>query len=273
MQLSNTDNQHNIIDSHCHLDLLIKQSGRSIESIVDAASKNGVIMMQTISTLICDFNILLDIAEKHRQICCSVGTHPDHAHEEQIDTDRIIEITKHPKVTGIGECGLDYYRTDEHKLIQRKVFEAHIHASQETQIPLIIHTRSADADTADILEIESRNKPFPILMHCYTSGKELAYRAMDLGAYMSASGIVTFKNAIEIRELFSGVPNDRLIIETDSPYLAPVPNRGKINEPSYVMHVNDKLAEMKDISYGEMAKITTDNFMSLFKKAVQCYNA
>src|SRR5690606_19106639 len=181
--------------------------------------------------------------------------------EPETDTATLVEMAKHPKVVGIGETGLDYYYEHSPREAQQRNFRAHIAASRETGLPLIVHTRDADADTAEILDEEMGKGAFPGLLHCFSSSAQLAEKAVDLGLYISLSGILTFKNAVELRDTAAQVPMDRLLVETDAPYLAPIPKRGKRNEPSFVVHTAAKLAEVKGVSLVELAASTTENFL------------
>jgi len=281
-----------LIDSHCHLNLLTKDT--DLDSVVQRAMANGVQYMQTICTKLEDFPIVLEIAEKYENVFASIGVHPcevnsaiSHCEALQVlwqsqeawtrlprqdyvlprnDAEAIIMLTHHPKIIGIGETGLDYYHQPYDKKLQKDSLVAHIQAASSTSLPVIIHTREADEDTIDILTSEMRNSKFPGLIHCFTSSKNLAAKMLDIGLYISMSGIITFKNATDLQEIVKYVPLDRLLIETDSPYLAPTPMRGKQNEPAFVRYVAEKVAELKNITSGEVADITTHNFKTLFSK-------
>jgi TatD DNase family protein len=255
-----------LIDSHCHLDfpeLTTDESG-----VLARARTAGVAGMLTIGTRLDQFERVRAIAERHDNVWCSVGVHPHEAKEEgQRTPDRLIAATHHPKVVGIGETGLDFYYEHSPRDEQAESFRAHIAASRQTGLPLIVHTRNADAETCDILEEEQGKGAFPGLIHCFSSGRAVAERALALGLYISISGIVTFKAAEELRAIVRGVPLDRLLVETDAPYLAPIPKRGKTNEPAFVAHTAAKVAELKDVSLAELEAATTDNFFRLFTKA------
>ena len=228
----------------------------------------GIGGMLTIGTRLDQFEQVRAIAERHDNVWCSVGVHPHEAKEEgQRTPDRLIEATRHAKVVGIGETGLDFYYEHSPREEQAESFRAHIAASRETGLPLIVHTRNADAETGDILEEEHRKGTFPGLIHCFSSGRAVADRALALGLYISISGIVTFKAAEDLRAIVRDVPLDRLLVETDAPYLAPVPKRGKTNEPAFVTHTAAKVAELKGVSLAELEAATTDNFFRLFTKA------
>ncbi|MBP7189740.1 MAG: TatD family hydrolase [Rickettsiaceae bacterium] len=257
-----------IIDSHCHLNM--KEFESDLDQVIQNALNNGVQYMQTICTKFKDLEEILAIAEKYSNVFASVGVHPHHADEAEsyLNKDSLIDlIMKNKKVIGIGETGLDYYYEHSNKENQKKAFTDHINASQETGLPLIIHTRDADKDTIDILESEMKNASFPALVHCFTSSKELAFKALDFGFYISVSGIITFKNASELCSTISQIPLDRLLIETDAPYLSPVPVRGKRCEPAFVKFVGEKLAEIKNTSSSEVFSTTTNNFFKLFTRA------
>jgi TatD DNase family protein len=254
-----------LIDSHCHLDFPELAADR--EGVLSRAAAAGVTGLVTISTRVKRFGEVRAIAEAHENVWCSVGTHPHHADEElDVPTEELVMLSEHPRCVAIGEAGLDYHYPGDYAA-QANGFRRHIAAARETGLPLVIHSRSADADMAAILEDETgQGGPFPFVLHCYTGGKELAQRGLDLGGYLSFSGIVTFKNAEEIREIAKSVPADRYLVETDAPYLAPVPHRGQPNEPSYVRHTAEALAALRGISLEQLAAETTANFGRLFGK-------
>ena len=260
-----------LIDSHCHLDFPELASDES--GVLARARTAGVAGMLTIGTRLDRFAGVRAIAERHANIWCSVGVHPHEAKEEgQRTPDRLVEATRHPKVIGIGETGLDFYYEHSPRAEQAESFRAHIAAARQTGLPLIVHTRDADAETGDILEEEFAQGAYGGLIHCFSSGRRVAERALALGLYVSISGIVTFKAASDLRDIVRDIPLDRLLVETDAPYLAPVPRRGKTNEPAFVAHTAAKVAELKGISPAELAAATTDNFFRLFAKAerVRC---
>jgi len=255
-----------LIDSHCHLDF--PEFADEMNAVVRRATLAGVGMMLTICTRISEFERIRAVADRFDQIYCSVGIHPHEAdNEPAADTARIIEITQHPKVIGIGETGLDYFYEHSSRPAQQTSFRAHIAASRQTGLPLIVHARDADADMIEILRDEAGKGAFPGVIHCFTSGPELARAALDLGLYISLSGIVTFKNAKELRETAKIIPADRLLVETDAPFLAPMPHRGKRNEPAFTADTARYLAEFFGDTREEFANQTTDNFFALFKKA------
>ena len=255
-----------LIDSHCHLDfpeLSVDEPG-----VLARARTAGVGGMLTIGTRLDQFERVRAIAERHGHVWCSVGVHPHEAKEEgQALPDRLIEAAHHPKVIGIGETGLDFYYEHSPRAEQAENFRTHIAASRQTGLPLIVHTRDADAETGDILEEGYRQGAFPGLVHCFSAGPDMARRALALGFYISVSGIVTFKAAEALRTIIRDIPLERLLVETDAPYLAPVPKRGKTNEPAFVTHTAAKVAELKGIEIAELEAATTDNFFRLFSKA------
>lgn len=255
-----------LIDSHCHLDFPELTSDES--GVLARARTAGVGGMLTIGTRLDQFERVRAIAERHDNVWCSVGVHPHEAKEEgQRTPDRLIEAARHPKVVGIGETGLDFFYEHSPRAEQAESFRAHIAASRETGLPLIVHTRDADAETGDILEEEYAKGAFPGLIHCFSSGRSVAERALALGLYVSISGIVTFKAAEDLRTIVRDLPLDRLLVETDAPYLAPIPKRGKTNEPAFVAHTAAKVAELKGVTLAELEAATTDNFFRLFTKA------
>lgn len=256
-----------LVDHHCHLDF--PDFAADLDGVVARARAVGVGAMVTISTRIRRFDQVLAVAERYDDVYCSVGTHPHNAHEElDFKPADIVRLAEHPKVVAIGEAGLDYHYKHSTPEAQAEGFRNHIAAARETGLPLEIHTREADDDTIRILEDEHANGgPFPAILHCYTGGKALALRAVELGLYVSFSGVITFKKTEALREIASLVPLDRILVETDAPFLAPVPYRGKTNEPAYVAHTAATVAEVRGITADVLAKATTDNFFRLFKKA------
>ncbi len=255
-----------LVDSHCHLNF--PDFKDDLGAIISRAKDAGVGVMQTICTEMAEFEEVYAISEKNEGIFCSVGVHPnDSGKQELVSTQELVEKIVRKKVIGIGETGLDYHYEYSDRGLQKHSFLEHIKAARETGLPLIIHTRDAEEDTINILKEEISKGLFKFLIHCFTSTKQLADISVQLGGYISVSGIITFKNAGAIRDALIDVPLDRILIETDSPYLAPIPYRGKRNEPSYVVQVNKALADLKNISEEECAKITTANFFRLFDKA------
>lgn len=258
------------IDSHCHL--THEKMALSPEQLVHNAKAAGVGGMLNISCQIKgDFQDVLATAKKFDNIWCSIGTHPHDAGletEKSVTLEKLIEIANSDsKIIGIGESGLDYYYDRSPRTDQQECFRKHIRACIETKLPLIVHTRDAEDDTINIMREEAEGKELTGVMHCFSSGPGLAAKALDFGFYISFSGILTFNKADSLREIAKTVPLDRLLVETDAPYLAPVPHRGKDNEPAYVVHTGKFLAELKGVSEDDMARITTENFFRLFKKA------
>ena len=255
-----------LIDSHCHLDFPELTADRP--GILARAKAAGIDGMVTISTRVERFDEIRAIAEQNPNVWCSVGTHPHHADEElHIQTDDLVRLSAHPKCVAIGEAGLDYFYDNAPKEAQETGLRRHIAAARITGLPLVIHSRSADAHMAFILEAEMGQGPFPFVLHCFTGGEALARTALDLGGYISFSGIITFKNAETIREVAKFVPADRYLVETDAPYLAPIPHRGATNEPGFVAHTAAKLAEVRGITLEQLGADTTANFFCLFSKA------
>jgi TatD DNase family protein len=253
------------VDSHCHLDF--PDFAGELPAILARARANGVTRFLTIGTHLSKHTQVVRVAEAHDDVWCTTGLHPHEAAAEMIDgPEALIENARHPKVAGIGETGLDYYYEHSPRREQEVAFRHHITAARETQLPLIVHTRDADPETIEILRDEWRKGPFPGLIHCFTSGQALADAALEMGFYISVSGIATFKTAEPIRQVLRSVPADRLLVETDAPYLAPIPHRGKRNEPSFVVHTGAMLAGLKGMTPAEMAQQTRDNFHRLFRK-------
>ncbi|MBM2711643.1 TatD family hydrolase [Mesorhizobium caraganae] len=254
-----------LVDSHCHLDFPDFAEERA--AIVARAKAAGIGRMVTISTRVKRFQQVLEIAESFDEVYCSVGTHPHNAGEElDVTAEELVRLSAHPKVVAIGEAGLDYFYDKAPRDAQAQGFRTHISAARETGLPLVIHSRDADDDMAAILEDETGKGAFPFILHCFSSGRRLAEVGVKLGGYVSFSGILTFKNSAELRAIAADVPHDRLLVETDAPYLAPVPFRGKRNEPAYVAHTAKVLAETIGVDEAEIATLTTANFFRLFGK-------
>lgn len=253
------------IDSHCHLDY--HERDGDLGEVVGRAQRAGVGTMVTICTKIKNFKTVQRIAERFGNVWCTIGIHPHEVCKEELPTvKQMVALANHPKVVGIGETGLDYYYERSPRDAQQACLRVHIEAARETGLPLIVHARDADNDMIEILEEAYRKGPYPGLIHCFSSGKHLAEKAIEIGFSISFSGILTFKNAENLRMVAKSIPMDRIIIETDAPYLAPVPNRGKRNEPAYVIHVAEKLAEIRGMDTEGIAKKTTDNFYRLFSR-------
>jgi TatD DNase family protein len=254
-----------LVDSHCHLDFPDFDMDR--DALVARARAADIGTMVTISTRVAKFAGLKAIAERYERIYCSIGTHPHNAAEEQdVTSEELVAIASDPKVVAIGEAGLDYHYDNSPRAAQREGFLRHIAAARITQLPLVIHAREADDDIAAILTEETGKGAFPFVLHCFSSGAALARCGLELGGTVSFSGILTFKNAENLRAIAAGVPLDRLLVETDAPYLAPVPHRGQRNEPAFVTETAKALADVKNISVEALAAATTDNFFRLFSK-------
>ncbi len=254
-----------LVDTHCHLDFPDFEPDRS--EMIARAKARGVQRIITISTRVHRFAQISALAEKDPDIWCSVGTHPHQAAEEtDVTADELVVLSAHPKCVAIGEGGLDYHYDKAPRDLQAKSFRIQIEAARRTGLPLVIHARSADEDMGDLLEEEMRKGPFTAVLHCFSSGPELARRGLALGFYLSFSGILTFKGSQDIRDIAKDAPLDRLLVETDAPYLAPVPNRGRRNEPGFVADTAAVLAEVKGVSLSEIARFTTENAERLFTK-------
>lgn len=257
-----------LVDSHCHLDYLERDG--DIEPVVARALSAGVGTLVTICTKLSEFDRIEAIARRFPRVYCSVGVHPHEAGKEGQQTpDRLIELAGHDKVVGIGETGLDYFYEHSPRDAQQTSFRAHIAAARETGLPLIVHARDADDDTVAVLKDEYARGAFPGVIHCFTAGPALAKAALEIGFYISLAGIVTFKRADDLRATVADVPLDRILVETDSPYLAPVPKRGKTNEPANVVYTADALAKICGVEAAEFADLTTDNFFRLFTRAAR----
>lgn len=253
-----------LVDSHCHLDF--PEFQEDLPGFVARAKEEGVGLMQTISTRISTFPNVRSVAEQFDEVYCSVGVHPHNVEDEMVSTEQLVSYANHDKVIGIGETGLDYFYEHSERELQKESFLNHIAASRETALPIIVHTRDADEDTVEILQSEMKKGSFPGLIHCFSTGRELAEAAIELGMYISISGIVTFKKATDLQESVKALPLESLLVETDAPYLAPVPYRGKTNEPSYVRKTAEFIAELKGVPYETVAEVTTNNFFNLFSK-------
>ncbi len=254
-----------LVDSHCHLDF--PDFADDLDAIVARAEAAGVGRMVTISTRVRRLPALLAITERFPNVYCSVGTHPHHADEEDgISADEMVELTKHPKVVALGEAGLDYFYEHGSREAQARGFRAHVAAARATGLPLVIHTRDADDDCGRILEEEMAKGAFRAVLHCYTGGRELAMKAISLGLSISFTGILTFKKSQALRDLAAELPADRVMVETDAPYLAPGKFRGKRNEPSYVVETAKVLAKTRGVALDEVSRQTSENFFRLFSK-------
>ena len=254
-----------VVDSHCHLDF--EGMEQNLPGIMARAEEAGVGLMVSISSRVRSYDNLRGIAEENSNVFFTIGTHPHNAHEELgVTAEELVRLAQHPKCVGIGEVGLDYHYDLSPREAQEANFFVHIHAARRSGLPLVIHSREAEDDTIAILEEEFALGPFVPLLHCFTSHRRLADAAVKLGGYVSFSGILTYKSAEDIRETAAAMPLDRIIVETDSPYLAPLPYRGKTNEPAYVVKTLEVLAKVRGLPVEEMARITSDNFFRLFSK-------
>jgi len=254
-----------LIDSHCHLDFPDFEEDR--EAVLARAREAGIGTIVTISTRVRRYRELKALVEGHDRLYCSIGTHPHNAAEEpEVTADDLVAISADPKVVAIGEAGLDYHYDNSPREAQRAGFLNHIAAARRTGLPLVIHAREADADIAAILIEETARGPFPAILHCFSSGRDLALVGIKLGLYVSFSGIVTFRNSAALRAIAAELPLDRLLVETDAPFLAPVPHRGRRNEPAFVTETAKVVASTRGISFEMLAAATTENFFRLFKK-------
>ena len=254
-----------IIDSHCHLNF--PQFKDNLDEIINRALDNGVSKMLTISTKLSEINKLEDISNAYSEVYNSVGVHPHECKNyKDLCLEHLLKYTDNPKCIGIGESGLDFYYENSTKDLQTELFKIHIEAARKSALPLIVHTRSADKETIEILQNEMGKGRFSGLIHCFSTSKELAEKAIDLGFYISLSGIITFNKSNELRDIVKDLPLNRLLVETDAPYLAPEPYRGKCNEPSFVKYTAEFLSNLLEVSYKDLATITTENFNALFTK-------
>lgn len=252
------------VDSHCHLNF--PDLAGDLDAVLERSRNNGVTHMLCVAVNLENFPEALSLAERHAHVFASVGVHPDHPLDREPSVEDLVSLARHPKVVAIGETGLDYFRSDGDLEWQRTRFRTHIRAAREAGKPLIIHTREAAEDTLEIMAEEGAAKAGGV-MHCFTETAEVARRAMEMNFLISFSGIVTFKNALQIKEVAQQIPLARMLIETDSPYLAPVPFRGKTNEPAFVKHVAEEIARLRGITPAEVGAATTQNFFQLFRVA------
>jgi TatD DNase family protein len=251
------------IDSHCHINF--PELNQKIDQVLANMLESNISHALCVSVTLDKINEILDLTQKYSNIYASVGVHPDYEDIQEPDIDTLLKYSKNKKVVAIGETGLDYFRLKGDLSWQRDRFRTHIQAAIKSELPLIIHTRNAQDDTIRIMKEEGANAATGV-MHCFTESYEMAKEAIDLGFYISFSGIITFKNAEALRETVKKIPIENILIETDSPYLAPVPNRGKLNEPANVRYVAEKIAELKGMPIEKVAEITTNNFFTLFTK-------
>lgn len=256
-----------LVDSHCHLNY---DQLADTTAVIARAKAAGVLLMQTISTQRSDFAAVKALADAHPEIYCSIGIHPHEAEpHEDITEEELLEAARHPRVIGIGETGLDYYYEHSPRQAQQELFRRHIRVARQLDLPVIVHSRDADDHTIAILKDEHGQGPFRFLIHCFSSTALLADESVKLGGYISCSGIITFKKSQALRDAVANVPLDRLLVETDAPYLAPEPHRGKSCEPAYTALTAKALAGVKGVSEEEVAKVTSDNFFRLFSKAAR----
>ena len=255
-----------IIDSHCHLEY--EPMCLALDETISRANRDGVKFLLTISTTDKNLKKILRIISDFKCVYGTYGIHPHEAkNHKNIKSNEIInKINLSKKIIGIGETGLDFYYNHSEKKDQMECFEEHINAAQSSNLPLIVHTRSAEIETLELLRKKKKEKDFKILIHCFTGTRDFAFKLLDLNAFISASGVITFKKSDELAKTFRDIPNDRILVETDAPYLAPVPLRGKTNEPSYIIHTVKFLAKQKNISFKDFSAITTNNFFNLFGK-------
>ena len=254
-----------LVDSHCHLDF--PDFADELDEVVARARAAEIMRIVTISTRVKKHAQVLAIAERFPDVFCSVGTHPHNAQEEMdVDAQALIALTQHPKVVAIGEAGLDYHYDNSPRDLQEQSFRQHIAAARETRLPLVIHSRDCDDDMARILEEEMGKGAFPAVLHCFTGGRDLAFKAIRLGLYISFTGILTFRRSDDLRALAADLPGERVLVETDAPYLAPMPYRGQRNEPAYVVETAKVLADACGVPAETIAAQTTENFFRLFSK-------
>jgi TatD DNase family protein len=254
-----------LVDHHCHIDR--PEFASDLDGVVARARAAGIEAMVNISTRVRKFDHLISVVERFDKVYGTIGTHPHYAHEElDVTAAELARIAMHPKIVGIGEAGLDYYYKHSTPEAQAQGFRTHIAATRETGLPLEIHTRDAEMDTIYILQDEHAKGAFPAVLHCFTGGRDLAMRAVDLGLYVSFSGVVTFKKSDALRAIACEVPLDRILVETDAPYLAPEPYRGKQNEPAYTAYTARVLASARGLPFDDFARATTDNFYRLYSK-------
>lgn len=255
-----------LIDTHCHLNF--PEIYKELGAVLARAEAAGVKKLITIGVKLAEADTLIDITEQYKNVFCAIGTHPSNV-EEAVTLERLVAYAQHEKVVALGETGLDYHYSGELAELQKQAFRTHIQAARLTDLPVVIHTRNADEDMRNILDEEAKIAPFKFVLHCYSSGAELAQFALSIGGYISFSGIVSFKNAAEIRSIASSVPRSRLLVETDAPYLAPVPYRGRSNEPAFIVETAKSLAQTLEMSYEDVLLQTTQNALRLFSKIPQ----
>ena len=264
MQAKN--NLNFLIDSHCHLNMLRNEKGLNIDDVINRSNQNYVNIINNIGTHISEFDSILELSNQYDDVYASLGVHPSEALNQIATLDILLDYAKQEKVIGIGESGLEYHYEPINKNIQKKNFEIHIEACRQTKLPLIIHSRDADEDMMDILKTEMKNGEFSFVLHCFSSGKDLCYTGLDLGGYISLSGIITFKKSGELRDIIKNVPLNRLLLETDAPFLPPEPYRGKINEPAFIKNIVNYLVKFLKKDFNIITNETSNNFLQLFNK-------
>lgn len=254
-----------LIDSHCHLNFLAEH-GLDVNDIISLAKGNGVNIINNVCTKVSEFEDILQLTNRFDGVYCSIGQHPEEIEGGIADIEKLLQYANNEKVVAIGETGLDYHYRNDNKIEQKRNFEIHIEASRKLQLPLIIHSRDADSEMMDILSSEMNNGDFKFVLHCFSSSKELAFKGLDLDGYISFSGILTFKNAVELQSIAKNIPLNKIIVETDSPYLAPVPFRGRVNQPCYVKNVVEYLAVLLSVDFEKIQCLTTENCLKLFNR-------
>ena len=255
-----------LVDSHCHLNMLQDEKNLDLNDVIDNANKNGIKILNNIATEVKEFDGVLAVAKRFDNVYASLGVHPSNIVDGTPTLDILKRYAKDEKVIGIGESGLEYFYEPVDKIKQKKNFEIHIEVARQEKLPLIIHSRSADKDMIDILKSEMKNGEFQFVLHCFSSGKELCWTGLDLGGYISISGIVTFKNANDLRDIIKDVPLNRMLLETDSPFLTPTPFRGQTNEPLHVKNIVNYLVDFLKINFNIIQDTTTKSFITLFNK-------
>ena len=255
-----------LVDSHCHLNMLEDEKGLQMTDVVKRANENGVNIINNICTDVNEFDKILNASKKFKNVFTTVGVHPSNTENKIPTLELLLEYTKDNNIVGIGESGLEYFYEPIDKIKQKKNFEIHIEAARKSKLPLVIHSRNADEDMIEILNSEMKNGEFKFILHCFSSGKKLCWSGLDLDGYISLSGIVTFKNAQDLRDIVKDVPLNKILLETDSPYLAPTPFRGKVNEPCYVKEIANYLVDFLKIDFNIIQQNTTKNFLELFSK-------
>ncbi len=253
-----------LVDSHCHLNY---PEFADLPAVIARADAAGVKLMQTISTKLSEFSMVKDIANVSDRVFCSIGIHPHEAeHHTHVTAEDLIREANHPKAIAIGETGLDYYYEHSPRELQKTLFKEHIKAGRALGLPVIVHSRDADEDTVAILQEAYREAPFKFLIHCFSSSKYLSDKSIEIGGYISISGIITFKKSQELRDIVAEIPLEKLLVETDAPYLAPEPHRGKKAEPAHTRLTAERVAQVKGVALEEVARVTTQNFLTLFDK-------